>query len=93
MVNGRKYRENGTCLVYVQTVIVPLRRGSRLLAPTVIPNVPLGLTQDWLVMSQMERSKRESVIETVFDALAFKSTSVKPLRICGGSPADSGWCR
>jgi hypothetical protein len=60
------------------------------LVPTETPIVPSGRRQPCATVSQMLRSYRERVMETVFFRPGSTSTFVKPLRTAGGSPADVG---
>lgn len=73
--------------------MLPLKRKSRLLAPTENVNAPSGLRQPCAAASQTERSYRESVSVTVSLCFARRSTSVKPRSTFGGSPAPAGKCR
>ena len=72
---------------------MPFNLKSRLLAPTEREYVPGARTHVWLDTSQTDRSYLESVTLTVFDSPGCNSTSVKPRRMEGGSPAPEGKCR
>jgi hypothetical protein len=76
-----------------QSSNAPFNLKSRLLAPTEREYVPGARTHVWLDTSQIDRSYLESVTLTVFDSPGCNSTSAKPRRTEGGSPAPSGKCR
>lgn len=73
--------------------IVPFNLKSRLLAPTEREYVPEGRIHDWLTTSHIDNSYLESPIVTTCDSPGCSSTSLKPRRTEGGSPAAAGKCR
>ena len=76
----------------LQTGILPLKRKSRLLAPIEKVKLPFGFRQPCASASHTLKSYRDSVSVTVSLWCGFSSTSEKPRRTLGGSPAlDGKW--
>lgn len=68
----------------------PLRRRSLLLAPTEMPVAPLAICQLCDGTSHTEKSRRESVSETVVDCPGARKMLSKPCRLSGADCADAG---
>jgi hypothetical protein len=88
-IGNRNEKRNVRCSTNYRG-IVPFSLRSRLLAPTERQYVPGGRIHDWDTTSHIDRSYLERVIVTVCDAPGDSSTSVKPRRTDGGSPARTG---
>lgn len=73
-----------------QLVMEPLRRRSLLLAPTEMPVAPLAICQLCDGTSHTEKSRRESVSETVVDCPGARKMLSKPCRLSGADCADAG---
>lgn len=73
-----------------QLVMEPLSRRSLLLAPTEIPVAPLAICQLCDGTSHTEKSRRESVSETVVDCPGARKMLSNPCRFSGADCADAG---
>lgn len=88
--NRIRFRTSSATNFDTQLVMEPLRRRSLLLAPTEMPVAPLAICQLCDGTSHTEKSRRESVSETVVDCPGARKMLSKPCRLSGADCADAG---
>ncbi len=74
----------------LQFVTDPFSLKSLLLAPTEIPATPLGICQLCDTTSHVEKSRRESDIDTIVDWPGTRKMLSKPFRLNGALLAEAG---